>query len=135
MGSPMAVHLQQAGHTVQGYNRSQHKLAALSEVGGIATESVAAAVRGADIVCIMVPDSTDVEAVVTGEDGVLANAAEGTLIIDFSSIRPDVARDLAERARQKGLRMLDAPVSGGEAGAKNAALSIMVGGDVDDFTD
>lgn len=135
MGSPMAVHLQQAGHTVQGYNRSQHKLAALSEAGGLATESVAAAVRGADIVCIMVPDSPDVEAVLTGEGGVLENAAEGALIIDFSSIRPDVARDFAERAREKGLRMLDAPVSGGEAGAKNAALSIMVGGDVDDFRD
>lgn len=133
MGSPMAVHLQQAGHTVRAYNRSPEKLAPVVEAGGTACGSVAEAVRDADIVCVMVPDSPDVEAVLTGDGGVLEHASQGALIIDFSSIRPDVARDLAERAREQGLRMLDAPVSGGEAGAKNAALSIMVGGEVADF--
>jgi 2-hydroxy-3-oxopropionate reductase len=81
----------------------------------------------------MVPDSPDVQAVLEGEDGVFQLAETGTLIIDFSSIRPDVTQQLAERARALGFHLLDAPVSGGEAGAKNAALSIMVGGDADDF--
>jgi 2-hydroxy-3-oxopropionate reductase len=81
----------------------------------------------------MVPDSPDVELVLAGEGGVFEHAAPGTLIIDFSSIRPDVSAALAEQARDKGLRMLDAPVSGGEAGARDGALSIMVGGEQADF--
>ncbi|MGC5628476.1 2-hydroxy-3-oxopropionate reductase [Georgenia sp. Z1344] len=133
MGSPMAVHLQNAGHTVRGYNRTPDKTAPLVEAGGIAASSVAEAVTGADVVAVMVPDSPDVRDVLTGEDGVYANAAQGTLVIDFSSIRPDVTVELAEEAKEKGIRLLDAPVSGGEAGAKNAALSIMVGGAEEDF--
>jgi 2-hydroxy-3-oxopropionate reductase len=81
----------------------------------------------------MVPDSGDVQDVLLGDDGVFASAKPGTLVIDFSSIRPDVTTDLARSAQERGLRLLDAPVSGGEAGAKNAALSIMVGGAADDF--
>jgi 2-hydroxy-3-oxopropionate reductase len=81
----------------------------------------------------MVPDSPDVQAVLAGEGGVFETAKPGTLVIDFSSIRPDVTAELAKQAREHGLRILDAPVSGGEAGAKNAALSIMVGGDRGDF--
>ena len=80
----------------------------------------------------MVPDSPDVESVLAGPDGVFANARPGTLVIDFSSIRPDVTSALAAQAKEKGFRLIDAPVSGGEAGAKNAALSIMVGGDAAD---
>ena len=133
MGSPMAVHLQNAGFAVRGVSRSPEKLAPLTAAGGTAASSIAEAVQGADVVCVMVPDSPDVQDVLTGDDGVLAHAAEGTLIIDFSSIRPDVARELAAEASQRGLRMLDAPVSGGQAGAQNAALSIMVGGAAEDF--
>ena len=81
----------------------------------------------------MVPDSPDVLDVLTGEDGVFDNAKPGTLVVDFSSIRPDVTSQLAEKATAKGIRLVDAPVSGGEAGAINAALSIMVGGQADDF--
>jgi len=81
----------------------------------------------------MVPDSPDVLDVLTGEDGVFDNANPGTLVVDFSSIRPDVTIQLAEQADEKGIRLVDAPVSGGEAGAVNAALSIMVGGQIDDF--
>jgi 2-hydroxy-3-oxopropionate reductase len=81
----------------------------------------------------MVPDSGDVQDVLLGDDGVFASAKPGTLVIDFSSIRPDVTTDLARSAQERGLRLLDAPVSGGEAGAKNAALSIMVGGAAEDF--
>ncbi|WP_028656501.1 2-hydroxy-3-oxopropionate reductase [Nocardioides sp. J54] len=133
MGSPMAVHLASAGHTVAGYNRTPEKTQPLVEVGGRAADSIADAVQGAEVVCVMVPDSPDVEAVLAGEGGVFENAAPGTLVIDFSSIRPDVTAALAEQAQDKGFRLLDAPVSGGEAGARNAALSIMVGGSADDF--
>jgi 2-hydroxy-3-oxopropionate reductase len=133
MGSPMAVHLAKAGHQVVGYNRTPDKTVPLVEAGGRAAESIADAVRGAEVVCVMVPDSPDVLDVLTGEDGVFDNANPGTLGIDFSSIRPDVTIQLAEQADGKGIRLVDAPVSGGEAGAVNAALSIMVGGQIDDF--
>jgi 2-hydroxy-3-oxopropionate reductase len=133
MGSPMAVHLARAGHQVVGYNRSPEKCAPLVDAGGHAASSVADAVEDADVVAVMVPDSSDVQEVLAGEDGVFANARPGTLVIDFSTIRPDVTAELATQAQQRDLRVLDAPVSGGEAGAKNAALSIMVGGAADDF--
>jgi 2-hydroxy-3-oxopropionate reductase len=135
MGQPMSVNLQNAGFDVCGMNPSPERTEPLVEAGGRAAASIAEAVKGADVVAVMVPDSPDVEQVLAGEGGVFDNAASGTLIIDFSSIRPDVAASLAEQAREKGFRMLDAPVSGGEAGAKNAALSIMVGGEADDFAE
>jgi 2-hydroxy-3-oxopropionate reductase len=90
-------------------------------------------VAGADVVAVMVPDSPDVQAVLAGENGVFDNAPAGALIIDFSSIRPDVTTALAAQAAERGFRLIDAPVSGGEAGAINAALSIMVGGTPEDF--
>jgi 2-hydroxy-3-oxopropionate reductase len=133
MGLPMSIHLAEAGHTVTGYNRSPEKAKALVDAGGKAADSVAEAVEGAEVVCVMVPDSPDVQDVLAGEGGVFENAASGTLVVDFSSIRPDVTVELAGQARERGLRILDAPVSGGEAGAKNAALSIMVGGEAADF--
>jgi 2-hydroxy-3-oxopropionate reductase len=133
MGSPMAVHLARAGNDVVGYNRSPEKTGPLVDAGGRAAGSVAEAVADADVVAVMVPDSPDVEEVLAGEGGVFENARPGTLVIDFSSIRPDVTVALAKAAAEKGLALLDAPVSGGEAGAKNAALSIMVGGAGDDF--
>lgn len=133
MGSPMSVHLQDAGHQVAGYNKSPGKAAPLVEAGGREASSIADAVKGAEVVAVMVPDSPDVEAVLTGDDGVFAAAAPGTLVIDFSSIRPDVTAQLAEIAAKKGFRLVDAPVSGGEAGAKSATLSIMVGGAAEDF--
>lgn len=133
MGGPMAGHLAAAGHEVVGFNRSPGKAAGLVEAGGVEAASIAEAVADAEIVCVMVPDSPDVTSVVMGEGGVLSAARRGTLIIDFSSIRPDVTVDLAATAAAQGLRWLDAPVSGGEAGAVNAVLSIMVGGEAADF--
>ncbi|WP_328993240.1 2-hydroxy-3-oxopropionate reductase [Kribbella sp. NBC_01245] len=133
MGSPMAVHLANAGHQVTGVNLDPERAKPLIEAGGRAAGSIAEAVKGADVVCVMVPDSPDVELVLAGPDGVFRNAQTDTLIIDFSSIRPDVTIELARQARGHGFRILDAPVSGGEAGAKNAALSIMVGGEAGDF--
>lgn len=135
MGQPMSVHLQNAGFDVCGVNRSPERTKPLVDAGGRAATTIAEAVDGADVVAVMVPDSPDVEEVLTGEGGVFETAAPGTLVIDFSSIRPDVTTTLAEQAQQKGFRLLDAPVSGGEAGAVNAALSIMVGGEEADFSD
>ncbi|WP_028936216.1 NAD(P)-dependent oxidoreductase [Pseudonocardia spinosispora] len=134
MGSPMACHLARGGHDVVGFNRTPGKAAALIDAGGREAESLAGAVKGADVVALMLPDSPDVRAVLTDSDGVFAQLNPGALIIDFSSIRPDVARELASEAAERGLRMIDAPVSGGEAGAVNAALSIMVGGAEEDVT-
>jgi len=132
MGSPMSVHLAKAGYDVVGHNLTP-RYGPLLEAGGRAADSIAEAVKGADVVAVMVPDSPDVQAVLTGDDGVFANAQPGTLVIDFSSIRPDVTAELAKEAQQKGFRLLDAPVSGGQAGAQNATLSIMVGGAAADF--
>lgn len=133
MGAPMAGHLVQAEFDVVGYNRSRPKVDELIAAGGRGAESVVDAVRSADIVAVMVPDSPDVQHVLAGDGGVFEAARPGTLIIDFSSIRPDVTTALAAEAKDRGFRLLDAPVSGGEAGAVNAALSIMVGGDAADF--
>lgn len=135
MGQPMSVHLQQAGFDVCGVNLDPERLRPLVEAGGRGAGSIAEAVKGADVVAIMVPDSPDVEKVLTAEDGVFDNAEPGALIIDFSSIRPDVTANLAEQARTRGFRIIDAPVSGGEAGARNAVLSIMVGGEAADFAE
>lgn len=135
MGSAMAENLVKAGHTVVGHNRSQPAVDRLIAAGGKGASSVAEAVTDADIVITMVPDSPDVEAVATGEDGIYANARKGAVHIDMSTIRPDVAAALAETGAQAGIRVLDAPVSGGEAGAKEAKLSIMVGGDEETFNE
>jgi 2-hydroxy-3-oxopropionate reductase len=133
MGSPMACHLARAGHAVIGYNRSPEKTAALVEAGGTAAESIEQAVKDADVVATMVPDSADVQNVLLADNGVFAHAQPGTLVIDFSSIRPDVTAELGRLGAERGLHVIDAPVSGGEPGAKNATLSIMVGGSDEDF--
>jgi len=126
MGMPMAVNLVRAGHDVTGYNRSPAKTARFAEQGGTGADSVLDAVRGAEVVLTMLPDSPDVEAVA---DDVLT--ADGALWIDMSTIAPATARAVAERAHGAGLRALDAPVSGGEKGAVDGTLSIMVGGAAD----
>jgi 2-hydroxy-3-oxopropionate reductase len=133
MGGPMAANLVKAGFDVSGYNRSRDKVDALISVGGQGADDVADAVRDADVVITMVPDSPDVEAVTLGENGIFANAKQGALYIDMSSIRPDVSARVAEVGQERGLRVLDAPVSGGEVGAVEASLSIMVGGEAADF--
>jgi 2-hydroxy-3-oxopropionate reductase len=129
MGLPMAINLVNAGHTVTGFNRSTSRTEKLVAAGGKAGCSVAEAVRDADVIITMVPDSPDVEAVVSGENGLFAAARPGALWIDASTIRPDVSIRLAVAARSAGIRAIDAPVSGGEQGAIDGALSIMVGGE------
>lgn len=133
MGSPMSVNLVNAGYTVKGYDLVPGAEAALVAAGGTAANSIAETVSGVDVVAVMVPDSPQVQTVLTGPDGVFANARQGTLIIDFSSIRPDITAELATQAEAAGMRILDAPVSGGQPGAVAATLSIMVGGEQADF--
>jgi len=133
MGLPMAKNLVTAGYDVTGYNRSQEAIDKLVAAGGAGATGIADAVKDADVIITMVPDSPDVAGVVQGPDGVFANAKAGALWIDNSSIRPDVAKELAEEAVAAGLGVVDAPVSGGEQGAIDAVLSIMVGGSPDDF--
>lgn len=133
MGAPMAVHLLRAGHHVFCYNRTPAKAAAVVEAGGILCESPAQAAREASVVITMVTDGPDVESVLFGPDGALQTARPGTLCIDMSTISPALTRDMAVRGTDKQMRMLDAPVTGGQIGAQNATLSIMVGGDVADL--
>jgi 2-hydroxy-3-oxopropionate reductase len=133
MGSPMSENLIKAGYRVTGHTLEQEKLDRLAAAGGTPAGSIAEAVRDADVVITMVPASPQVEAVAYGPDGILAHARPGTLLVDMSSITPGTSIDLAKAAAAKGIRVLDAPVSGGEAGAVEAVLSIMVGGEPADF--
>ncbi|MEV6021856.1 2-hydroxy-3-oxopropionate reductase [Streptomyces sp. NPDC052036] len=133
MGSPMSENLIKAGYDVSGYTLEREKLDRLTAAGGTAAASVAEAVRDADVIITMVPASPQVEAVAYGPGGILENARPGALLIDMSSITPGTSIALAENAGRKGIRVLDAPVSGGEAGAVEAVLSIMVGGERADF--
>ena len=128
MGNPMAANLVKAGFEVVGHSRRRESAESLLAAGGRWADSVAAAAQGVDAVITMLPDSPDVEAVGLGPDGIVNSASPGTLYIDMSSIRPDVARRVAATGAARGLRCLDAPVSGGERGAIDGTLSIMVGG-------
>jgi 2-hydroxy-3-oxopropionate reductase len=134
MGAPMAGHLARGGHRVTGFNRTP-RYDTLEQAGGRGAGSIGEAVSDAEVICVMVPDSPDVQEVLTGADGVFAHAPHGALVIDFSTIRPDVATQLAQTASDQGFRMLDAPVSGGQGGAVDGVLSIMVGGRQEDFDD
>ncbi len=133
MGSPMSENLIKAGYDVTGFTLEQDKLARRVAAGGTAAGSIADAVCDADVVITMVPASPQVEAIAYGPGGILANVRPGALLVDMSSITPRTSVDLAKAAAEKGVRVLDAPVSGGEAGAVEAVLSIMVGGDQADF--
>ena len=133
MGSPMAANLVRAGFDVVGYDLTPAALARLSADGGTVGESVATIAADSDVLISMLPNHPQVEAVAFGADGILANAKPGLLYIDMSSIRPETSRRIAEEAVGHGVRVLDAPVSGGEKGAIDGVLSIMGGGAEDDF--
>ncbi|MGK3202252.1 2-hydroxy-3-oxopropionate reductase [Amycolatopsis sp. MEPSY49] len=133
MGAPMAAHLVAAGHDVSGYDVTPAAGEKLAAAGGRAATGVADAVAGADVVITMLPNHPQVEEVVLAAGGVLDNAEPGALLIDMSTIRPETSIAVAEAAGDKRIRVLDAPVSGGQAGAEQASLSIMVGGSEEDF--
>ena len=133
MGRPMAKNLLARGFTVVAHSRSQGPVDDVVNAGAERASSPADVARRAKRIITMVPDSPDVELVLEGPDGVFRAIQAGTIVIDMSTIAPATARRLAARASELGAAMLDAPVSGGEIGAVNASLSIMVGGDADVF--
>jgi 2-hydroxy-3-oxopropionate reductase len=135
MGLPQAVNLVRAGHTVTGFNRSRPAVDRFVAAGGQGADSIAQASAGADIIITMLPDLAAVRAVILGKNGVADNARTGALVIDMSTISALEARNLHDALRARGLRMLDAPVSGGEPKAIDGTLSIMVGGDEADFAE
>jgi 2-hydroxy-3-oxopropionate reductase len=129
MGKPMAKNLIKAGFALVVHNRSRGAVDEVVAAGATAGASPADVARHATVVITMVPDTPDVDLVLTGKDGVLSAIQRDAIVIDMSSISPAVTQRLAKQVAEKGASMLDAPVSGGEIGAINAALSIMVGGD------
>ena len=128
MGKPMAENLLAAGYSVTAYTRTTSKLDDLAEKGGAKAGSAAEAAAASDVTITMLPDSPDVELVALGEGGVLEGARPGSVYVDMSTISPAVAGKVAEAAAERGVDALDAPVSGGDRGAKEGTLSIMVGG-------
>jgi 2-hydroxy-3-oxopropionate reductase len=129
MGRPMAEHLLAAGYALVVFDHHPEKQAPLVALGAAPAASCAEAATRSDLVISMVPDSPDVEQVALGPGGIIESARSGLIYIDMSSISPVTARKVAEALSTRGVHCLDAPVSGGETGAKNASLSIMVGGD------
>lgn len=130
MGYPMAGHLAKAGHEVTVYNRTTAKAQQwVSEFSGSHASTPAAAARQAAIVFTCVGNDHDLREVVAGQDGVFNGMAEGTILVDHTTASADVARELSAAATARGLGFLDAPVSGGQAGAENGVLSVMVGGE------
>ncbi len=134
MGFPMAGHLAAGGHEVTVYNRTAAKAEAWVEKhGGACAATPAAAAEGTEIAFVCVGNDDDLRSVVFGADGVLAGLASGAILVDHTTASAGLARELAAGAEAKGLGFLDAPVSGGQAGAENGILTIMVGGEKDMF--
>ena len=134
MGYPMAGHLQRAGHQVTVYNRTAEKAARwVQEYGGRFADTPASAARGQDFVLLCVGNDDDLRAVVCGELGVFAGSHKGQVVVDHTTASAGVARELAQAAAQLGVGFLDAPVSGGQAGAEAGTLTIMVGGEESEY--
>lgn len=135
MGAPMTANLARSGYSVTAWNRTPNRpgVQVAKEAGATIVTSIREAVAQADVVFSCVGDVPDVEEVIFGLDGVAESARAGTLVIDTSTIGPDAARKMGAELKKRNLRFLDAPVSGGDIGAKNGTLTIMVGGEVADF--
>jgi 3-hydroxyisobutyrate dehydrogenase len=134
MGYPMAGHLARAGHHVTVYNRTADKAAKwVAQHGGASAPTPAAAAGGADLVLMCVGNDDDVRAVVLGAEGALPAMRAGTVLVDHTTASAQVAREVHAAAKARGVAFLDAPVSGGQAGAENGKLTIMVGGEAPDF--
>jgi len=130
MGFPMAGHLRKAGHEVTVYNRTKAKAEKWAAThGGTAAATPAEAAKGAEIVLACVGNDDDLRGIVLGDQGAFAGMAKGAIFVDHTTASANVARELGELAKGKGLRFLDAPVSGGQAGAENGKLTVMVGGE------
>ena len=134
MGGPMARHLARKGHHVTVYNRNATKaLAWVSEHGGKAAPTPREAAAGKDVVFACVGADDDLRAVTLGPDGAFAGMKPGAVFVDHTTASADVARELHAQAKSLGLGFVDAPVSGGQAGAENGQLTVMCGGDADDY--
>jgi len=133
MGGAMSMNLLKAGFPLTVWNRTPEKMRPLLEAGAKPVDSPKEVAERSDVVIDMVTDSKDVEEVLLGREGVIHGARPGTIVVDMSTISPIVTREIAKKLGEKGIRMLDAPVSGGDIGARNATLSIMVGGDAEAY--
>jgi len=133
MGQPMAGHLLAAGCSLTVYARTKGKAAKLVSCGAREAASPAEVAARSDIVFLCVTDTPDVEQVLLGDSGVIQSARPGLIVVDHSTISPSATRRMAEKLAERGAALLDAPVSGGDVGARNASLSIMVGGDAKAF--
>ncbi len=133
MGKPMAINLQKAGHSLCVYDLNQAAVAELKTHGASAATSVAQAVSQADVCITMLPSSPHVQSVYVGEGQLLAHAKKGALLIDCSTISPQVAKEVAAQAQKSGFEMIDAPVSGGVGGATAGTLTFIVGGKTNSF--
>lgn len=135
MGSPMAGHLAAAGHRVTVYNRTASKAQAwlAKHPNGRIATTPAQAAQGAEIVFCCVGNDDDLRSVTTGDQGALSSMAPGSILVDHTTASADVARELAQAAKARGLHFMDAPVSGGQSGAQNGILTIMAGGEADIF--
>lgn len=134
MGYPMAGHLQGAGHNVTVYNRTEARAEAwVNEHGGTRASTPASASEGAEFVMLCVGDDPDVRAVTTADNGVLSTMKPGSVLVDHTTASADLARELHAAAAAAGVGFVDAPISGGQAGAENGVLTVMCGGDRADF--
>ena len=133
MGASMAGHLQKAGYALRVHNRTRSKARALLDGGATWCDSSAAAAEGAEVIFTIVGFPPDVDSVILGPDGVLAAAKAGAIVVDMTTSEPALAKRIYAAAKAKGIGSLDAPVSGGDTGAREARLAIMVGGDEADF--
>lgn len=133
MGKSMASHILQGGHKLYVYNRTKEKADELVEKGAVWCDTVGELAEQSDVVITIVGYPSDVEEVYFGENGILERSRPGTYVIDMTTSSPKLAKKIGEEAKKKGLHALDAPVSGGDVGAKNAQLAIMVGGDEEAF--
>ncbi len=129
MGQPMCLNLLNAGFEVTAWNRTREKIQAVEKAGAKPADSPKAVAEQSDIIITIVSDTPDVEMVILGENGVLHGARPGSVVIDMSTISPTATREMVEQLKAKKVDMLDAPVSGGDSGAKAGTLAIMVGGD------
>lgn len=129
MGASMCGHLLQAGFAATVYNRTKSKAASLIEQGAAWAETPQAVAEASDVIFTIVGYPVDVESVILGPEGVLAGSVSGNVIVDMTTSRPSLAVKIADVAQEKGVVSIDAPVSGGDVGAKEARLSIMIGGD------
>lgn len=129
MGGPMALNLVKAGYHLTVFDLMPESVKTLTDAGAKAAQSIAACVKDADIVITMLPATEHSKTVYLDKDGVLANAKQGALLVDSSTINADAAREIAKAAKEKGFEMIDAPVSGGVAGAAAATLTFIVGGE------